>query len=130
LLAAAGLAAQTTPDPLTYRNPVLQVGPDPWVIFHDGFYYEMNTTGFNLVIRKTHDITELQRAERKVVWRPPHQGPYSHDLWAPELHVVQGKWFIYFAADDGNSEDVRISVESCDPVHTVYAALTCALRAA
>jgi GH43 family beta-xylosidase len=120
LLAVAGLAAQTTAtDPLAFRNPVLRVGPDPWVIFHDGFYYEMNTTGFNLVIRKTPDISELQRAERKVVWRPPPQGPYSHDLWAPELHILQGKWFIYFAADDGNDGNHRLWVlenDSSDPM--------------
>jgi GH43 family beta-xylosidase len=120
LFAAARLAAQTTaPDQLTFRNPVLRVGPDPWVIFHDGFYYEMNTTGFNLVIRKTRDITELQRAERKVVWRPPPEGPYSRDLWAPELHIVQGKWFIYFAADDGNNDTHRLWVlenDSSDPL--------------
>lgn len=26
--------------------------------------------------------------------------PYSGDLWAPELHSLQGRWYVYFAADD------------------------------
>jgi GH43 family beta-xylosidase len=114
------LAAQAiAPDPPRFRNPVLRVGPDPWVIFHDGFYYEMNSTGSNLVIRKTSDITDLRRAERKVIWSPPSDGPYSHDLWAPELHFLQEKWFIYFAADDGDNDTHRIWVlenDSPDPM--------------
>lgn len=103
----------------TFRNPVLRTGPDPWVIFHDGFYYEMNSTGSNLSIRKTSDMTQLRRAERKVVFRPPAAGPYSQDLWAPELHYIQNKWFIYFAADDGSNDTHRIWVlenDSPDPM--------------
>ncbi len=32
--------------------------------------------------------------------RPPPNTPYSGDLWAPELHSLQGRWYVYFAADD------------------------------
>jgi GH43 family beta-xylosidase len=120
LLLAGTAAAQTpAPNPSTFRNPVLRTGPDPWVIFHDGFYYEMNSTGSNLLIRKTRDMTQLRRAERRVVWRPPPDGPYSHDIWAPELHFIQSHWFIYFAADDGNNDTHRLWVlenDSPDPM--------------
>jgi GH43 family beta-xylosidase len=97
-------------DTSAFRNPVLRSGPDPWVIFRGGFYYEMNTTGSNLLIRKTNDMTQLRRAERKVVWRPPPFGPFSHEIWAPELHFIEGKWFIYFAADDGDDNTHRLWV--------------------
>lgn len=30
--------------------------------------------------------------------RPPPDTEYSADLWAPELHAVSGRWYIYFAA--------------------------------
>ena len=98
---------------------MLRAGPDPWVIYHDGFYYEMNSTARNLVIRKTRDITELRRAERKVVWTPPATGPYSHEIWAPELHFLRGKWYIYFAADAGQNKSHRLWVlenGSADPL--------------
>ena len=49
----------------TFRNPLLPVGPDPWVIYHDNYYYYMNTTAKNLTIWKTKDITDLNGAERK-----------------------------------------------------------------
>src|SRR3984957_18874636 len=72
----------------TFHNPLLPSGPDPWVITHNGFYYYMNTTGQNLTVWKTRDITDLAHAEKKVVWPPPPTGPYSHEIWAPELHLL------------------------------------------
>jgi GH43 family beta-xylosidase len=33
-----------------------------------------------------------------VVWRKPDSGPMSQLIWAPELHEIDGKWYIYFAA--------------------------------
>jgi GH43 family beta-xylosidase len=103
----------------TFHNPLLPTGPDPWVTARDGFYYYMNTTGHNLTIWKTRDITDLAHAEKKVVWTPPATGPYSHDIWAPELHFMDGKWYIYFAADAGQNESHRIYVvenASADPL--------------
>jgi GH43 family beta-xylosidase len=88
----------------SFDNPVLPSGPDPWVLTHDGFYYYTNTSGANLTIWKTRDISRLQSAYRKVVWTPPPGKPYSSDLWAPELHFLSGKWYIYFAAGDGRNE--------------------------
>jgi hypothetical protein len=118
LLAAVTGAVQTSPSQSgnnpenrsTFRNPLLPTGPDPWVVYRDGFYYEMNSTGVNLTIRKSIDITDLQRAETKVVWTPPANGPYSHEIWAPELHFIRGKWYIYFAADAGTNETHRLWV--------------------
>ena len=103
----------------TFTNPLLTSGPDPWVISHDGYYYYMNTTRTNLTIWKTRDITDLEHAEKKVVWTAPPAGPYSHDIWAPELHYVAGKWYIYFAADAGTNQTHRIFVlenPSADPL--------------
>lgn len=109
-------AGEADPAPGGFRNPLLPAGPDPWVIFHGGFYYYMNTTARNLTIWKTRDLTRLASAEKKVVWRPPLAGPYSHDIWAPELHFLSGKWYIYFAADDGRNATHRIWViENASP---------------
>ena len=35
--------------------------------------------------------------KKTVVWEAPADGPYSKEVWAPELHFVEGKWRIYFA---------------------------------
>jgi len=103
----------------TFANPLLPSGADPWVTSRDGYYYYMNTTGDNLTIWKTRDITDLKQAEKKIVWKPPSSGPYSHDIWAPELHLLQGKWYIYFAADAGDNDSHRVWVlenTSTDPL--------------
>ena len=94
----------------TFHNPLLPSGPDPWVVTHGGFYYYMNTTGRNLTVWKTRNITDLAHAEKKVVWTPPAEGPYSKEIWAPELHRMDGAWYIYFAADAGKNESHRIYV--------------------
>ncbi len=103
----------------TFTNPVLPAGADPWVLFKDGFYYYMNTTGRNLTVWKTRSIPDLRHAEKKVVWQPPAGGPYSKDIWAPEIHFLDGKWYIYFAADAGRNPTHRIWVlenASSDPL--------------
>ena len=91
-------------------NPLLPSGADPWVTQRGGFYYYMNTTGSSLTIWKTRNMADLATAEKKVVWRPPATGPYSRDIWAPELHFLRGKWYIYFAADAGTNASHRLWV--------------------
>jgi GH43 family beta-xylosidase len=112
-------AVATAGKPAPIFNPLLPSGPDPWVIYKDGYYYYMNTMSTNLTIWKTPTLANLRGAEKKVVWIPPASGPYSHELWAPELHFLQGKWYIYFAADDGTNDTHRIWVvenASADPL--------------
>jgi len=94
----------------TFVNPLLPSGPDPWVIMKDGFYYYTNTTGSRLVIWRTKNITDLANAERKTVWTPPAGTAYSREIWAPELHFIRGKWYMYFAADDGQNRNHRMYV--------------------
>jgi GH43 family beta-xylosidase len=118
LLPAIGSAQMTAPT-ATFHNPLLPTGPDPWVVTHNGFYYYMNTTGHDLTLWKTRDITDLAHAETKVVWTPPVDGPYSKEIWAPELHRLDDAWYIYFAADAGKNESHRIYVienRSDDPL--------------
>src|ERR1700757_3188896 len=92
-ISATSSAQETAPGQDTFHNPLLPSGPDPWVTSHNGFCYYMNTTGRNLTIWKTRDITDLAHAEKKIVWTPPSEGPYSHEIWAPELHLLDGKWY-------------------------------------
>lgn len=112
LLLGVGLRGQppTPPARATFTNPLLEHGPDPWVIEADGWYYYMNSTGENLTIWKTRDMTDLRHARKTVVWTPPAGTRASKELWAPELHRFDGKWYLYFAADGGRNEGHRIYV--------------------
>lgn len=103
----------------TFTNPLLPSGADPWVIHQDGYYYYMNTTPNRLVIRKTKNMADLVNAEKKTIWKAVAGTSYSHSIWAPELHFIQGKWYVYFAADDGQNETHRMYVlenSSKDPL--------------
>lgn len=95
---------QPTPsvDATTFQNPVLTSGPDPWVTEKDGFYYYMHTTGNNLRLWKTAKMSELGSATSKVIWTPSATGAASRDIWAPEIHFLDGKWYVYFTAGPGN----------------------------
>lgn len=96
--------------PETFTNPLLESGPDPWVVWWKGFYYYLNSTGRNLTLRKTADIADLRHAETRVVWTPEPGHPWSKEIWAPELHRWAGKWYLYFAADAGENASHRIFV--------------------
>nr|WP_294790312.1 glycoside hydrolase family 43 protein [uncultured Mucilaginibacter sp.] len=108
----------TTTFAQTFNNPLLPSGADPWNIYKDGYYYYTQTTGRNLTIWKTKDLTELKSAEKTVVWTPPSGTTYGKEIWAPELHYLQSKWYMYFAADDGVNDHHRMYVienPSADP---------------
>ena len=100
----AGLAINRPPQPsaTTFVNPLLASGPDPWVYQKDGFYYFLTTSGGDVRIRKTAKMAELASGPNVVVWRPDGPGSNSRDVWAPELHFLDGKWYIYFTAGPGN----------------------------
>jgi GH43 family beta-xylosidase len=56
------------------------------------------------------NIYEINSAESIKVWQPPENTMYSKELWAPELHCLNGEWYIYVAADDGNNHNHRMYV--------------------
>lgn len=102
-----------------FTNPLLPSGADPWVIQKEGFYYYTHTTGNRLVIWKTKNLSDLKNAESKTVWQPSAGTSYSKEIWAPELHFIKRKWYLYFAADDGNNKNHRLYVlqnNSPDPM--------------
>ncbi len=94
----------------TLTNPLLPSGPDPWVTYREGYYYYIGSGGGGITIRKTRSIAELRNAPARVIWRAPQSGPYSREVWAPELHFLRGKWYVYFASDAGTNKSHRLWV--------------------
>lgn len=116
---SASVRAQTS----TFTNPLLPSGADPWVIQKGGWYYYTNSTGQNITLWKTRHITDLRSAQKKVAWTPPAGTAYSKELWAPELHFINKKWYVYFAADDGVNDHHHIYVlenSSADPLEGTW----------
>lgn len=103
----------------SFVNPLLVTGPDPWVVHRNGVYYFCRTTGHNIQLLATRKMSRLGQAKPVTIWTPPKTGKYAKQLWAPEMHYIHHKWYIYFAADDGNNDHHRMYVlenKSKDPL--------------
>lgn len=85
----------------SYKNPIVIQRADPYIYKHtDGYYYFTGSVpAFDLIeLRRARKIEDLQDAETFVVWRKHEEGEMSNLIWAPEIHYINNKWYIYFAA--------------------------------
>jgi len=100
------------PDPLVFNRA------DPYVLKHtDGYYYFTGSVPEydRLVLRRSRTVAGLSHAEETVIWTKHEAGEMGNHIWAPELHYIDGKWYIYFAA--GTTEDrwaIRPYVLECE----------------
>jgi GH43 family beta-xylosidase len=104
-----------------------QRSPDPWVIFaHDKFYLvnasihfisepspltseQLFTQNAHITIWSADTVTGLRNGAKTRVWTAPPNREYSKAVWAPELHLVNGRWYIYFTAADERQEIRRFT---------------------
>ncbi len=85
----------------TFTNPIYG-GQDPFVTrAADGTYYYVaeDIGSRSISVYESRRLTD--RGVRHVVFTAHDSGPSSHDLWAPELWHLQGKWYIYYAGAQG-----------------------------
>ena len=97
----------------TFTNPIWGRGADPWVVYENGKYYFTYTAGNELQVYAVNKISDTLKEPNAVIhskWRPPTGTEYSKELWAPELHKINGKWYAYIAADDGENRNHRMYV--------------------
>jgi GH43 family beta-xylosidase len=86
------------PPGTTFSNPLLPSGPDPWVIKKDNFYYYTHTLGNRIALWKTQKMSDLKNVIPQTVWTKPATGANSNNVWAPELHFLDNKWYLYYTA--------------------------------
>ena len=89
------------------QNPLIQQRADPQV-FRQGsgyFYFTATVPEYDRVIlRGAPTIAGLATAPETVIWRKHDTGVMAAHIWAPELHRIGGKWYVYFTA--GRSDDI------------------------
>jgi len=118
-LAILTLCMGVTAREKTITNPVAPVGNDPWLVKHNGTYLYCYSLAESIWINTNRTPQAACQLEGKKVWSPPSGADYSKELWAPELHFLRGKWYIYFAADDGDNANHRMYVlesKTADPL--------------
>jgi GH43 family beta-xylosidase len=115
LLLSACLLSASVAD--TFVNPIAE-GADPCVIRHGDKYIWCQSAGNRGVALWVSDrLTSLGTPH--VVWKAPDTGPFSKEVWAPELQFIDGKFYIYVAASDGNNANhlaYALESEGSDPL--------------
>lgn len=104
-----------------FTNPIRQNGADPWLFYHDGFYYYTATQGHTLGIARAANIGDLQYAEYVTVYTPRSGEMWSKNIWSPEIHYYSdeeigegnGGWYCYIACDNGDNVYHRMYVIKC-----------------
>lgn len=110
-----------------FNNPIAEQRADPWVYKTDaGEYFLIATVPEydRIVLRKANSINGLKEAKEKEIWYKHEKGVMGSHIWAPELHRIEGKWYIYFAAGEAeNIWNIRmwvLSNTSADPMQGTW----------
>ncbi len=111
-------------------------GQDPWVVPFQGDLLLVQSSGGDrrIVVRRFADLARMDRNEETVIWQP-RGGDHDRQIWAPEMHHIGGRWYVYYAASDGRTRNHRTYVLEAghplgpyrelgrvfDPAHDVWA---------
>jgi len=91
------LISSTRSQQLNFTNPILdRNSADPCILHLEDSYYLTLSENIEteLTIFKSPILTSFRNAESKIAFRTP---PGYSDLWASEIHLVDGELYIYFA---------------------------------
>jgi GH43 family beta-xylosidase len=83
-------------------------GQDPWLVAFEGGHLLVQSARRDrrIVVRRVHDVDRMEVGPPRTIWAPSPwraRRGLRHDrqLWAPELHEIDGRWYLYVAASDG-----------------------------
>ncbi|HAH61663.1 MAG TPA: alpha-N-arabinofuranosidase [Treponema sp.] len=118
-------------DTTSYANPITDYEADPWIYHHtDGyFYYTATYSDFDrIIIRKAETINLLRTASETDLLTANSgilAGTAYEYIWAPELHYINGVWYLFFSASTSSSSDwtIRQFAAECtdsDPVEGTW----------
>lgn len=107
-----------------YPNPFIPERADPYITKGDGCYYftasypafkDVDHGYDRIILRKAETVSGLAEAEEKVIWKAHETGNMAKHIWAPEIHKIGGKWYVFFAAGDKNNIwNIRPYLLGCD----------------
>ncbi|WP_328543806.1 family 43 glycosylhydrolase [Streptomyces europaeiscabiei] len=102
----AHAAAPASPA-VDFTNPIALQRADPHVFKHtDGFYYFTATVPAydRIVMRRATTLQGLATATETTIWTKHASGEMGAHIWAPEIHFIDGKWYVYFSAGAANDK--------------------------
>jgi len=98
-----------------FTNPIRE-GSDPWIVKHGDYYYTCRSIERGIWVTKSRYISKFEDANgnevtwekaRRKVWTPPAKDSNKWNRvqhWAPELHFINGKWYIFYAGGQQTEE--------------------------
>ncbi len=90
-----------------YNRPFIRQRADPYILRREegGYYFTASVPEYDrIVLRSADTLSGLRDAEERVLWVKHESGPQSVHIWAPEIHRLDGAWYIYYAG--GDKDDV------------------------
>ena len=99
-------------------DPYITLGPDGYYYFTASYpmYGAGDKEGYDrIILRKSKTIEGLKTAEEKSVWDESDSKISHRFIWAPEMHYIGGKWYLYYAASasSNNVWDIDCHVLMC-----------------
>jgi len=122
VLCTCTMSCKNSDSDAIFYNPIMDSGHNADAIFYNGYYYYTHETSKGIRLWKTADITALRDAEYSDI-RIPDPSDYISNIWNIDIRRINGRWYIYYAADNGHSDNHQIFVLECqgdDPLHDEY----------
>ena len=101
---------------ISFQNPIAGFA-DPSIVYHEGYYYYTYANGYNggmgLWMAKAVNLCDIGKVEPILIWSQKLTGQAKEmtALWAPQLYFMDGRWYIYAAAqtskDKASGADLR-----------------------
>lgn len=102
--AAPANSAKEAPNPALITSGLEEDGADPWIVYEDGLYYYSKIVDDQVVLLRSPHLTSIAAGERSVAF---DGGEGIESYWAPELHRLDGSWYIYFAAQPVGGDGIH-----------------------
>ncbi len=90
-----------------YNKPFIEQRADPYILHADdgSYYFTASVPAYDrIILRHADDLYGLAGAPEQTLWVKHETGDMSLHIWAPELHLISGRWYIYYAAS--RKEDI------------------------
>lgn len=94
----------------TYVNPLGDEGhPDPCIVYceKEKCYYGISTTGLplwgddSIIIHRAENFEDIfSKSESRLAYKSNAEDETYGFLWAPELHYINDKWYIYTSCEN------------------------------
>lgn len=96
VITGCGAGTDTGEEVSDFTSIIDNDGADPWILQTESYFYYTKTTENNLTLWRAENLSLVATGEKKIIWEIPEE---FESIWAPELHYLDDRWVMYFAAN-------------------------------